>query len=257
VHDGEDGDEEERLWSIGFRRTKGDADLGGVTDEVARELFRVHAGAMHSVINYYRFRDATFSGFSLEDAIALAQYTVLRAHVTYDPSRGASFGTWMFRLLHQAFMVAWRTVRGLTKNEQIHLLTLRDRDQDQGLTEEERSERDRLLSRARDVRLDLPLRGGAPVVLDTLHSADVSPEHATIEAANLSWLRKKLSNGVLSEVEREVMQRRLAEETLQMIGDDFGVSRERIRQIEVDATRKLREAAVKDGLLPRSALRGG
>jgi RNA polymerase sigma-32 factor len=51
--------------------------------------------------------------------------------------------------------------------------------------------------------------------------------------------------------EREILDRRLLSEvpdTLQEIGDRWGVTRERIRQIEAGLIARLREAAVTAGL---------
>lgn len=62
--------------------------------------------------------------------------------------------------------------------------------------------------------------------------------------------------GIIEELEKErcedVVKRRFgidgATETLQEIGDDYGVSRERVRQIERNALRLLRAKAQKAGL---------
>ncbi|MDQ7023947.1 MAG: RNA polymerase sigma factor RpoD [Anaerolineae bacterium] len=68
-----------------------------------------------------------------------------------------------------------------------------------------------------------------------------------VDAASKQLLKEQISNalGVLSEREREVLQMRFGlvdgqDHTLEEVGKYFGVTRERIRQIEAKALRKLR-----------------
>ena len=64
-------------------------------------------------------------------------------------------------------------------------------------------------------------------------------------AARAAWIKKALSS--LSPRERQIISRRFLGErriTLAEIGESFGVSKERIRQIEGRALRKLRAALV-------------
>ena len=70
---------------------------------------------------------------------------------------------------------------------------------------------------------------------------------APAEAATFQLLREQVEDvlGTLSERERRVLQLRFGLEdgrsrTLEEVGRDFGVTRERIRQIEAKALRKLR-----------------
>ncbi len=70
---------------------------------------------------------------------------------------------------------------------------------------------------------------------------------APADAATFQLLREQVEDvlGTLSERERRVLQLRFGLEdgrsrTLEEVGRDFGVTRERIRQIEAKALRKLR-----------------
>ena len=70
---------------------------------------------------------------------------------------------------------------------------------------------------------------------------------APAEAATFQLLREQVEDvlGTLSDRERRVLQLRFGLEdgrsrTLEEVGKDFGVTRERIRQIEAKALRKLR-----------------
>ena len=78
---------------------------------------------------------------------------------------------------------------------------------------------------------------------------DESPDQETTLAASEEFdnRRKTLSDAltVLNERERRIFEtRRLAEEqiTLAELADEFGVSRERVRQIEVSAFEKVQNA---------------
>ena len=67
------------------------------------------------------------------------------------------------------------------------------------------------------------------------------------EASELAWRRDLLAGGLeaLNERERHILKgRRLRDEamTLAELGDVYGVSRERVRQIEVRAFKKLQKA---------------
>ncbi len=70
----------------------------------------------------------------------------------------------------------------------------------------------------------------------------MAPDHPMFQRDRRSELRRMLSE--LSEREREILTRRFGlglpdPETLQVISDALGISRERVRQIEKAALRKL------------------
>jgi RNA polymerase sigma-32 factor len=100
-------------------------------------------------------------------------------------------------------------------------------------------EMDRRLARG-DASLDTPVNeadGRAAARIDLLPSGSESPEGAT-EGAELSMMvRERLEEfrKTLSGKDIAIFDKRLVAEdpmTLQQLGDEFGVSRERVRQLE-------------------------
>jgi DNA-binding CsgD family transcriptional regulator len=55
-------------------------------------------------------------------------------------------------------------------------------------------------------------------------------------------------SGVLSDRQRDIVTRRAEGDTFEDCARDYGVGRERIRQIEANALRKIRGAALRDGV---------
>lgn len=92
--------------------------------------------------------------------------------------------------------------------------------------------------------LDYPVgEDGDATMIDFVDSGKPSPEDIVADAE----IRRKLIEPVLARMtnrERQIIRRRFGfdgeEETLEEIGDSLGVTRERIRQIEVKALRKIR-----------------
>jgi RNA polymerase sigma-32 factor len=82
---------------------------------------------------------------------------------------------------------------------------------------------------------------------DMLVADGPDQESVIVEASELAWRRDLLAGGLeaLNERERHILKgRRLRDEamTLAELGDVYGVSRERVRQIEVRAFKKLQTA---------------
>jgi len=84
---------------------------------------------------------------------------------------------------------------------------------------------------------------------DLIESSDPNPEEVVVafhdEATRAAWLNTALAE--LNDRERTIIEkRRLSEDgaTLESLGHDFGISKERVRQIEGEALKKLRNALV-------------
>jgi RNA polymerase sigma-32 factor len=107
--------------------------------------------------------------------------------------------------------------------------------------------------RNRDASLDAPLHDETQTTsLDRLVSPD-NQEEAVARSEEQSKVRDEIRHAlrVLNDKERYIVERRLMTDepiTLQEIGDHYGISRERARQIEERAKKKIRAAFSESGL---------
>ena len=99
----------------------------------------------------------------------------------------------------------------------------------------------------RDLSLDVPVYGdeGGVTYRDRIESTGDSPEAATLDRLDAAQRRNILSEAVdgLNDRERSIIRERyLADEprTLREVGEGMGLSRERVRQLESQALRKLK-----------------
>ncbi|MEI8151379.1 MAG: RNA polymerase factor sigma-32, partial [Hyphomicrobiales bacterium] len=100
-----------------------------------------------------------------------------------------------------------------------------------------------------DTSLNAPIRedGDSGEWMDWLEDDSPSQERILVDNEQLDNRRKALTDAlsVLNERERRIFEaRRLAEDpiTLEQLAEEFGVSRERVRQIEVRAFEKIQKA---------------
>jgi RNA polymerase sigma-32 factor len=114
-----------------------------------------------------------------------------------------------------------------------------------------------------DVSLNAPIReeGDSGEWQDWLVDDSISQETRLAESEEADNRRKALGEAltVLNERERRIFEaRRLADEpsTLEELADEFGVSRERVRQIEVRAFEKVQKA-VKNRIAALETSRSG
>ena len=104
----------------------------------------------------------------------------------------------------------------------------------------------------RDLSLDVPIAdpgssGDTTTHMDMLVDASADQERLVANAQELSIVKKEVSGALaeLNDRERAVVKKRImsdSPESLQSIGDGFGVSKERVRQIEVAALKKLKRS---------------
>ncbi len=247
-----DRDEETAL----ARRYRRDGDL-----EAAHRLICGNLRFVVKVANEYRGY-----GMKLLDLIQEGNIGLMMAVKKFDPDRGIrliSYAVWWIRAYIQSYIVkTWSLVKiGTTqaqkklffklKQTQAALLRLTGREDAEEIAQtldvrnDEVDEMRRRLA-ARDTSLDVELIEGEHFTLmDTL--ADNSPNQETrlIEDEQ----RRRLSSEVhqafdcLNDRERKIIQERILDEsprTLQELADDFGISRERVRQLEANALSKLR-----------------
>jgi RNA polymerase sigma-32 factor len=235
--------------------------------EAARKLITSHLRLVAKIAMGYR-------GYGLPVSEIVAEGTVglMQAVKRFDPERGfrlATYAMWWIRASIQEFILrSWSLVKiGTTSDQkklffnlrkaknkinaieegdltQEHVTTLADQ---LGVSETELVNMNRRLS-APDSSLNAPLRGESESEWqDWL--ADDSIDQETRMADNQEVdERRALLNAALGELperEREIIRaRRLQDEpsTLEELSHKFGISRERVRQIEVRAFDRLQRS---------------
>jgi len=196
-------------------------------------------------------------GIPVEDLVQEGNIGLLKAAERFDPDRGCRLVTyaayWIRAEIREHVARGYRIVRlGSSKSERRALRIYRrtnERDPD-ALAAASGLPRDRVVAllpllMSRDVSLDRKYpEGDAP--LDRLASPLPSPE----EEACRDDERRQMSTALrqivseLSPREQKIAETRwLAEEplTLEELGADFGVSKERVRQIEERAKKRVRD----------------
>jgi RNA polymerase sigma-32 factor len=196
-------------------------------------------------------------GLPLEDIVQEGNIGLLKAAERFDPDRGCRLATyaayWIRAEIREYVARGYRIVRlGSSKSERRALRIYRkthERDPEalaelSGLSEERATELLPLLM-ARDVSLErTPSDSKAPV--DRLASDTRNPEEEACLADERHQLKEALEQVVaeLSPRERRIVNERWLTdepETLEQLGVAFGVSKERVRQLEERAKKRMRE----------------
>ena len=197
-------------------------------------------------------------GIPMEDLIQQGNLGLLRAALKYDPAAGCRLVTyavyWIRAEIRDYVVRGYRIVRlGTTRSERKALRAYR-RDGAESV-EELAASSGMPLARAqqlwpllsqRDVALDASWDDRGPAA-DRLSAPAASPEEELACCEERYCVRKLLdaAMGELSERERWIVEERmLADEprTLESLGRELGVSKERVRQLEARARTKLRGA---------------
>lgn len=217
-----------------------------------------------------------FYGIPLSDLISEGNIGLLRAVKGFEADRGfrlATYAMWWIRAaIYECILNSWSLVKIGTQSAQkklfFHLAKIKTKLGIQGgeipadkvdtiaaqlhVSPEEVVDMNRRLA-SRDKSLNQPVgEFGEEESQDFLVDQAPSQENTLAEKEGRALGHKLLSKGLaaLSERERRVIeQRRLTENprALDDIAADFGISRERVRQIEIRAFQKL-QAAVKQDL---------
>jgi RNA polymerase sigma-32 factor len=235
--------------------------------EAAHKLVTSHLRLVAKIAMGYRGY-----GLPISEVISEGNVGLMQAVKRFEPDKGfrlATYAMWWIKASIQEYILrSWSLVKmGTTANQKKLFFNLRkakskisalgegDLHPDQvqsiakrlGVTEKDVVDMNRRLSG--DASLNAPIRddGDSGEWQDWLADESADQEDILAESEEMENRRKALSHalGVLNDRERRIFEaRRLADDpvTLEELAAEFGVSRERVRQIEVRAFEKVQKA---------------
>lgn len=254
-----DREEEQRL----ARRYRDEGDVAAAHTLVVSNL-RFVVKIAHGYKGY---------GLKLLDLIQEGNIGLMHAVKKFDPDRGyrlISYAVWWIRAQIQSYIMrSWSLVKmgsGRVRRKLFFKLRSERSELEREAAGDGSDTRAALAERlgvdvgdvaemelrlgARDFSLDAPLTDDEPGAshLDMVEANIISAEEDVVQREEKDLLRKVISRGAehLNEKEAYILEHRLLSEdppTLAEIGEHFGVSRERIRQLENRVITKLRKTA--------------